>query len=56
MASEGPRQGALFEIAVDDDDGCVWVLKDGQAMNLGPVDAVSELLAEWLAQRDYGEL
>lgn len=53
-ASEEPAQGALFEIEVDEDDGCVWIVAGGQVVNLGPVDPVSEKLADWLAQRDFG--
>lgn len=53
MASEGPPQGALFEIEVDEEDGCVWVVVDGQTINLGPVEAVSEKWANWLAERDF---
>jgi len=53
---EAPEQGALFEIEVDDDDGCVWIVgKGGHVYNLGPEAAVSEKLADWLGERDYGE-
>lgn len=55
MATEGPPQPALFEIEVDDDDNCVWIVVDGRTINLGPVEAVSEKWADWLASRDYGE-
>lgn len=51
--AEGAPQGALFEIEVDDDDGCVWVVTDGQTVNLGPIEAVSTKWADWLASRDF---
>ena len=50
---EGPAQGALFEIEVDEDDGCVRVVASGQVMNLGPECAVATKLADWLAERDF---
>ncbi len=52
-AIEGPAQGAVFEIEVDEDDGCAWIVAGGQTINLGPVNAVAEKWAQWLADREF---
>lgn len=49
-----PPQNALFDIEVDDDDGCVWIVIDGRTENLGPAEAVATKWADWLAERDFG--
>ena len=52
-AEHEPEQGALFELEVDDDDGCVWLVTgegDGtRAVNLGPRHAVAAKFRDWLA-------
>lgn len=55
MEDEEP-QGALFTIEGPDEDGCVWILVDGETVNLGPRDAVAERWVEWLSAIDYGDL
>ena len=52
---DSPEQAALFEIEVDADDGCAWLVTKGPVINLGPADAGAEKLADWLAQRDHAE-
>jgi hypothetical protein len=49
------EQGALFEIEVDEEDGCVSIIVDGRVENLGPIDAVAEKWANWMAARDFDE-
>ena len=55
--ADGPEQGALFEIEVDDDDGCVWLVtgtgEDARTVNLGPRRAVAGKFAKWLAAIDF---
>ena len=54
-----PEQEALFKIEVDEEDGCVWICspegRDIWCRNLGPIEAVAQQWAGWLAQRDFGE-
>ena len=56
---EEPEQGALFRIEGPDEDGCVWVCstegRDVWCNNLGPKDAVAEVLSRWLAEQDCDE-
>ena len=57
--SDEEEQGALFEIEGPDEDSCVWLVsgvgEDAVVVNLGPRAAVAEKLAQWLAERDFGE-
>jgi hypothetical protein len=59
MTTEGPEQGALFQIEGPDKDGCVWVCspsgRDVWCQNLGPKDKVAKVLCRWLGSIDYGE-
>lgn len=62
MASEnldGPDQPALFRIEGPDEDGCVWICssegRDHWCANLGPEEKAAEVMADWLAQRDFGD-
>jgi hypothetical protein len=47
-----PEQKALFELEGPDEGGCVWacspVGRDIWCQNLGPRDAVAEVLSRWL--------
>jgi hypothetical protein len=56
---DDPEQGALFDIEGPDEDGCVWICsaggRDVWCQNLGPREKVSEKLAQWLSEIDYGE-
>ena len=58
-AMDGPEQKALFEIDGPDEDGCVWICsaegRDVWCRNLGPFDAVAEVVANWLAANSYEE-
>ena len=57
MANAEPERGALCEIEVDNDDGCVWIVvgkgAEAQTVNLGPRDRVAEKWADWLARIDF---
>jgi hypothetical protein len=55
--TEGPEQGALFEIEGPDEDGCVWICspkghEDVWCRNLGPKDQVAERMLAWFAAND----
>jgi hypothetical protein len=50
-----PEQDALFQIEGPDEDGCVWICsakgRDVWCQNLGPANAVAEVLSQWLLDR-----
>jgi hypothetical protein len=54
-----PDQGALFTIEGPDDDSCVWLIsgtgESAVVINLGPREPVSERMADWLAEIDFGD-
>jgi len=53
------QQGALFTIEGPDDDGCVRLVsgsgESAVVVNLGPREPVSERMADWLGEIDFGE-
>jgi hypothetical protein len=48
-----------WDLKGPDAEGDVWFLDEaeghGAMINLGPFDAVATKLADWLAERDFGE-
>ena len=54
-----PEQEALFELQGPDEDGCVWACsREGRhvwCQNLGPVEKVRVVLAEFLASIEQNE-
>lgn len=59
MSGIQPEQAALFQIEGPDEDGCVWACssegRDVWCQNLGPADAVAEVVSAWLVSQDYDE-
>ena len=51
--------GLRWRLTEPDEDGCVWLEWRGEGpperLNLGADEPVSETLARWLEQRDFGE-
>jgi hypothetical protein len=54
-----PEQEALFYIEGPDERGCVWMhganSADPWSQNLGPQEAVAEVLSQWLGSIDADE-